>query len=277
MSDLPTIRQIAHFLETWAPPSSAQSYDNVGLQVGDPDTPVRSAVLALDMTPAVLDEATSIGAALVITHHPLIFRPLRVLTTETLTTSLAYRLAREGVALYSIHTNLDAASGGVSFALGKQLGLTDLEFLDVFESDAEEIGFGAIGRLETPLTLEGFLTHVSERLATPSLRYVGDPADRVARVAVCGGSGSELVSRAAAAEADVFVTADVKYHEFFGALGPDGRPRLAFVDAGHYETEAVTETLLTGELRERFPETTWHRTQTRTSPVRTFVAPPRRD
>lgn len=271
MTGHPTVRQIAQFLEQWAPPSSAQSYDNVGLQVGDPEVEVRTALLALDMTPAVLEEAVSIGAALIVTHHPLLFRPLRRLTTEAFTANLALRLAAEGIALYSIHTNLDAASGGVSFALGRQLGLTGLEFLDVFESDAEEIGFGAIGRLEPPATLEDFLRRVAESLGAPSLRYVGDLSARVERVAVCGGAGSDLLAKAASKDADAYVTADVKYHEFFNALYPDGRPRLAFVDAGHYETEAVTESLLAAELGERFPETAWRRTATRTSPVRTFL------
>jgi len=274
MSDIPTIHQVARFLEQWAPRASAQSYDNVGLQVGDPQAEVHTAVLALDMTPAVLEEARAVEASLVITHHPLIFRPLRHVTTAEYTSNLTLRLAAEGVALYSIHTNLDAASGGVSFALGRQLGLTDLEFLDAFDPETSETGMGAVGRLDPPRTLEYFLHHVAGRLRTPSLRYVGDPSAHVERIAVCGGAGSGLVHTAAAAGADAYVTADVKYHEFFNALDADGRPRLAFVDAGHYETEAVTEVLLAEELQKQFPTTSWRRTATRTSPVRTYVAAP---
>ncbi|MEX0599705.1 MAG: Nif3-like dinuclear metal center hexameric protein, partial [Rhodothermales bacterium] len=137
MPDFPAIREIATFLERWAPRSTAQSYDNVGLQVGDPDARVERAVIALDMTPAVLEEAISIEASLVITHHPLLFHPLTHVTTTTFVSNLAYRLAANGIGLYSIHTNLDAASGGVSYALGRQLGLTDMNFLDVFTPDGD--------------------------------------------------------------------------------------------------------------------------------------------
>lgn len=271
MSDQPSILDVARFLEEWAPPSSAQSYDNVGLQVGDPSVEVRVGLLGLDMTPALLDEARTIEASLIITHHPLIFRPLRGVTTQSFTSNLAFRLASSGIALYSIHTNLDAASGGVSFALGRQLGLQDLEFLDLLEPGDGDAGLGAIGRLEPAVALSAFLAHVSERLDVPSLRYAGDPDARVERVAVCGGAGSDFVDRALEAGADVYVTSDVKYHRYFDVLDIEGHPRMALVDAGHYETEAVTEALLRDELSEKFPSVDWRRTRTRTSPVQSFV------
>ena len=122
----------------------------------------RIEVIALDMTPDVLAESREIEASLVITHHPLIFRPLRRLTTESLNPSLALGLASTGIALYSIHTNLDAAPGGVSFALGKQLGLLQLDFLE--PASTNESGLGAVGHLEQPETLARFLQRVAERL-----------------------------------------------------------------------------------------------------------------
>ncbi len=370
----PTVREIAEALEAWAPPGSAQSYDNVGLQVGDPERTVRRALLALDMTPAVFEEARALGAELIITHHPLLFRPLRQLTPGSLVASLALRLAESGIALYSIHTNLDAAPGGVSFALATHLGLRDVQFLQKMEQalyklvtfvpashfeqvrealaragagrignyeacafatrgtgyfrpgdmarpfigepgkleSAEELrlevevarwdlprvlaamraahpyeevaydvypveqpytraGLGAIGRLEKPEPLRDFLQRVSERLRTDSLRYVGDLEAPVQTVAVCGGAGADLIGRALAAGADVYVTADLTYHRFFEVLGDDGRPRMALVDAGHYETEALTETLLEKWLQQRFPTVSWQCTAARTSPVRTFI------
>lgn len=271
MPHYPTIQKVASFLEEWAPPSSAQSYDNVGLQVGDPSAEVRRGLLALDMTPQVLAEARAVEADLIITHHPLIFRPLQRVTTTSFAASLAYRLASSGVGLYSIHTNLDAAPGGVSFALGRTLGLADMEFLDVFESDGEEIGLGVVGRLEAPASLAEFLERVADRLNTESLRFVGDHDSRVDRVAVCGGAGSDFVGKAIASGADVYVTADVKYHAFFDVLDTEGRPKMAFVDAGHYETEVMTETLLRDELAERFSDVEWLRTEHRTSPISTFI------
>ncbi|MEX0746393.1 MAG: Nif3-like dinuclear metal center hexameric protein [Rhodothermales bacterium] len=264
----PSVRDIAHFLEEWAPLSSAQSYDNVGLQVGDPTARVLRGLIALDMTPDVLEEAREMRASLIITHHPLIFRPLQSVTTEHFSGNLAFGLAASGIALYSIHTNLDAAPGGVSFALGRHLGLVDLDFL---EMDSEDTGLGAIGRLERPEPLEDFLQRVAERLDAHSLRYAGDLHTAVERIAVCGGAGSEFIPQALAAGADAYVTADVTYHRFFDVLDTRGRPRMALVDAGHYETEVLTERLLQEELSQRFAEVEWLRSRTRTSPVRSFV------
>lgn len=371
----PTIREIAEALEAWAPPGSAQSYDNVGLQVGDPEQTVQRALLALDLTPPVLEEARAVKAELIITHHPLLFRPLRQLTPGSMVPALALRLAASGIALYSIHTNLDAAPGGVSFALATHLGLQDVQFLAKMEQalyklvtfvpashfdqvrealaragagrignyeacafaapgtgyfrpgdmaqpfigepgkleSAEELrlevevtrwdlprvvaamraahpyeevaydvypveqpytraGLGAIGQLDKPEPLRDFLHHVAERLQAESLRYVGDPEAPVQKVAVCGGAGADLISRALAAGADAYVTADLSYHRFFEVLDNEGRPRMALIDAGHYETEALTEALLQHWLQQRFPTVEWRRTTVRTSPVRTFIA-----
>ncbi len=371
----PSIRDVAEALEAWAPPGSAQSYDNVGLQVGDARRRVERAVVALDLTPAVIEEARARRATLILTHHPLLFRPLRRLTPEGFVNGLALRLAEAGIALYSIHTNLDAAHGGVSFALAEELGLTEVRFLEPladslyklvvfvprthlgavrealaaagagrigdyeacafavegtgyfrpgagarpfigeaggpletveevrlevevarwdlarvvramkaaypYEEVAYDVypvaqpgtrtGLGAVGRLPEPEPLRAFLRRVAERLDAGSLRYVGDDEARVETVAVCGGSGSDFVRHALRAGADAYVTADVTYHTFFDVLDAEGRPRMAFIDAGHYETEAVTEKLLCEWLRARFPSVEWFRTRTRTSPIRTFA------
>jgi len=353
----PTLGDIGRALAAWAPPGSAQSYDNVGLQVGDPSRTVERALIALDMTPAVLAEARQREATLIVTHHPLLFSPLRTLTSDGFVSNLALRLAEAGIALYSIHTNLDAASGGVSFALADLLGLQDVRFLDAFPDATRKVtalvterhvdalrealrdnghvviyeapavirpgmetpadthvrlevevpqwdvdavvrtlqtvpsgadlrydiypvaqpytgaGLGAIGRLAASMPLSAFLAHVAERLTAGSLRYVGDPDSPVETVAVCGGSGSSFTRKALRSGADAYVTADVTYHKFFEVLDADGRPRMALIDPGHYETEAFTEGLLQDWLRRRFPTVGWHCTATRTSPIDTFVPP----
>lgn len=374
-TDTPSIQSITDALEAWAPPGSAQSYDNVGLQVGDAQRPVERALLALDLTPQVLAEAESMDATLIVTHHPLLFKPLSSLTADSFTSHLALRLAEAGIALYSIHTNLDAAPGGVSFALAEHLGLSDVDFLDGFSDtlyklatfvprdDVEAVhsalaeagagrigdyeacafatdgtgffrpgdatnphigeaggslesvdevklevevarwdlgavlgalqaahpyeevaydvypvtqknsraGLGAIGRLDDAIPLRDFLQRVATRLDADSLRYVGDPDSRVERIAVCGGAGSDFIGTARGAGADAYVTADVKYHEFFGALDQDGTPGMALIDPGHYETEALTEALLRDWLADRFPAVDVRRTETRTSPIDTFI------
>ena len=274
----PTIGDIGEALEGWAPRDSAQDYDNVGLQVGDARRTVARALIALDLTPAVLDEARRHDATLIITHHPLLFHPLRSVTADGFVSSLALRLAESGIALYSIHTNLDAAPGGVSFALAEHLGLKETRFLDPFgpetgvdPGEQPQMGLGALGRLEAPMPLSGLLQRIAERLQAGSLRYVGNLDATVETVAVCGGSGSSFTGLALRAGADAYVTADVTYHRFFDVLDTDGRPRMALIDAGHYETEALTESLLRDWLRRRFPTVDWRRTETRTSPMETFV------
>ncbi len=124
-----TVQEILEFLERWAPPATAQSYDNVGLQVGRLGADVTRAVVALDMTPDVLREAESVGAELIVTHHPLLFKGVKQLTEGPLVPELALRLAEAGVALVSAHTNLDAAVGGVNFELARRLGLQHVAVL----------------------------------------------------------------------------------------------------------------------------------------------------
>ena len=277
-TDYPTISEVGSALEAWAQPGWAQSYDNVGLQVGDARRTVQRVLIALDLTPAVLNEAKQHGATLIITHHPLVFTPLRSVTADGFVSNLALRLAEAGIALYSIHTNLDAAPGGVSFALAERLGLLDVRFLDALEPSEPSVdpsiiqaGLGAVGRLDASMPLSAFLQRVAERLNAGSLRYVGDLEAAVETVAVCGGSGSSFTPQALRAGADAYVTADVTYHKFFDVLDLDGQPRMALIDAGHYETEALTEDLLQDWLGRRFPAVEWHRTATRTSPMDTFV------
>jgi len=375
MATSPTIDGITEALEAWAPPGSAQDYDNVGLQVGDANRSVDTGLLALDATPQVLNEAKQLDADLIVTHHPLLFRPLDGVTADEYVSNLALRLAEAGVGLYSIHTNLDAAPGGVSFALADRLGLTDVGFLDGYEDtlyklavfvpeeafgevrqalatagagrigdyeacafavegtgffkpgedttphigeaggdveaaqerklevevarwqlgdvlaalqDAhpyEEVaydlypvhqknsraGLGTLGMLDTPMSLSAFLDRVATQLDADSLRYAGTDDATIERVAVCGGAGSDFIGTARGAGADAYVTADVKYHEFFNVLDTSGDPDMALIDPGHYETEALTEALLRDWLADRFPTVTWHRTDTRTSPMQTYV------
>lgn len=127
---MPTVRDVAAVLEAWAPPATAQSYDNVGLQIGDAGRRITRGLIALDLTPAVVEEAKRDRIDIVVTHHPLIFRPIRHVTASDGQAGLVYRMAEAGIALYAIHTNLDAAHGGVSFGLAEKLGLSDIRLLD---------------------------------------------------------------------------------------------------------------------------------------------------
>ena len=266
---LPTISDIRSALEKWAPPVLAASYDNVGLHIGDASRSVHSCLIALDLTPAVVSEAVKHSVSLIITHHPLLFHPLKSITTDSFTGSLVLRLAEEGIALYSAHTNLDFAQGGVSISLSALLGIENPQFLTPSEDHSS--GYGAIGSLPHPVPLEAFLATVAEKLHTSTLRFTGDLERPVQKVAVCGGAGSSLISQALAQGSDVYVTSDITYHRFFEVMRPDGSIAMSLVDAGHYETEHHTESLLVAELGRQFPEVRWMKTMQRTSPIDTYL------
>ena len=268
-----TVEQIARRLEDWAPRETAESYDNTGLQLGRPEAEVTRGLIALDLTPAVIDEAKQLGANLIITHHPLFFAPIKALTSASLVGSMALRLAELGIAHYAIHTNLDVASGGVSFALAERLSLKKTRFLQErpASADGETYGLGAIGTLPNPMSGSAFLQFVASQLGLPSLRHVVAEDAMIATVAVCGGSGSSFLPAAIQAGADAYVTADVKYHQFFDALDSNGNPFIAYLDVGHYESEVFTEDLLLAFLDSQFAATRWSKTTTTTSPVRSFV------
>ena len=370
-----TVADITRALDDWAPPGQKADFDRVGLQVGDAAAEVRGVLVALDLTPAVVDEAAERGAGLVVTHHPLLFKPLDRVTAGHPVGGLVLRLAQAGVAFYAVHTNLDAAWGGVSFALAEQLGLEGVGLLSpldgalrklttyvpadhadavrsaladagageigayracsfstggfgrfqpladaspavgeaggpletveetrleatvaswrvsgaitavsrahpyeqpvvdvvTLEGSATRTGYGALGTLPAPEPLPTFLARVARRLDARALRYVGDERTQIQRVAVCGGSGMSFFADARRAGADAYVTADVTYHRFFEALDAGGHPSIALVDAGHYETEAVTERLVADRLGAAFPDLDVHVTRHRTSPMQTFA------
>ncbi len=256
---------IAQALETWADPSFAASYDNVGLHVGSPTSVVTRVLIALDLTPAVLDEAIQKEASMILTHHPLLFRAPSSIRDDDFIGRLILQLARENITLYSIHTNLDAAPKGVSFGFAEILGLQNVTFLSPNPDDRS--GMGVIGHLSTPEPFPLFLERIHQRLNTPVLRYTGSAEARINKVAVCGGSGGSLIQSALNASADAYVTADLGYHRFFEIFGPDGQCRMALIDAGHYETEKHTEQLLCTWLSKQFPTVSFFHTDAPTNPI----------
>ncbi len=261
-----TNHHILEFLEDWAPQSTKLEYDNVGLLIGNKDREVRKVVTCLDVTSEVTDEAIALGADLIIAHHPLIFRNLSRITSSDSTGALIYRLIRNDINLIAAHTNLDAAAGGVSFVLADTLGLRNPRFLktdDNGDPDAErETGFGVIGSLDEAMDVTAFLNHVGTCLDSNGIRYSGSP-EHISKVAVCGGAGSFLAEEALRQEADAFVTADLKYHDFFTESAS-----MLLVDAGHYESEVPVVGALSDRLHDRFPDLEVHGTSVNTNPVK---------
>lgn len=249
-----------------APLDWQESYDNAGLQVGDENSVVTKALVALDVTEALVDEAVAKGCDLIVSHHPLIFRGLKQVSPYSAIGRVVMKAVKHDISIISMHTNLDNSYQGVSAALAKKLGLANLRILQPASPDPQLRGAGMIGDFEEPLTEKDFLCRVAETLEIPCLRHSAFTGRQVKRVAMCGGSGSFLLPDAIEQHADAFLTADVKYHDFFL---PEGE--LLFVDGGHFETEQFTKELICALIRKKFPTFAAEIAETNTNSVHYFV------
>ena len=345
------IKDITDFLESIAPLEYQESYDNCGLIVGDKNSPVKKALVTLDVTEAVIDEAIAEKCQLVIAHHPIVFGGLKKLNGKNYVERTVIKAIKNNVAIYAIHTNFDNVMDGVNAKICERLGLVDCEILApkkqllkklytfipldhyadvakaVFEAGAgnignyseasfsapgmgtfkgneasnptigkkgvlesveevkfetifpaiierkviealikahpyeevaydivsldnyyQKIGSGMVGNLKKPVEELTFLKTTKKQLQTGCVRYTPLRQKEVKRVAVCGGSGRFLLNNAIAAGADVFVTADFKYHDFFDAEG-----KIVVADVGHFESEQFTKHLLIERISKKFP------------------------
>ncbi|MEW6595839.1 MAG: Nif3-like dinuclear metal center hexameric protein [Thermodesulfobacteriota bacterium] len=230
-------------LDRIAPFALAESWDNVGLMVGNPGQTVTGILVGLDPTEALLDEALVAGANAVITHHPLLFKPAKAIRTDQpLGRTIAKALANN-LAIIACHTNLDVVADGVSDILAQQLELTDCRPLD----GKEAIGFGRIGTLRPPVAGDLLLARICAMLKCPALLVAGPVPASVSRVAVCGGSGSDLAENALTLGAQVYVSAEIKHSTARWAE----MAGICLVDAGHY----ATEHLITQGLVRRIAQT----------------------
>lgn len=363
-----TVRDITQWLESLAPLSLQENYDNAGLLTGHANQPITKILVSLDCTEAVIDEAIAKNCELVVAHHPIIFGGLKKLNGKNYVERTVIKAIKNDIAIYAIHTNLDNIHTGVNKKIGDKLGLQNMRVLapikgnlkklsvfvptdyvvavqdalfaagcghignyadcsfqtggtgtytanekanpfageqgkrhaepetkletvfpahiqhqvikalhhthpyeeiayDIYSLDNENIqtGAGMIGTLETPLSKTAFLKHVQNSMQINNIRYTETAANQIHKVAVCGGAGSFLIKQAIASGADAYVTADVKYHEFF-----DAENRLMITDIGHYESEIFTKELLMDAIHEKFPTFAVLLSETITNPINYF-------
>lgn len=241
---MPCVHEIERALFSMAPRELAMDWDNVGHLAGDPEQEVTRVLVALDVTKEVVQEAIERGAQLIVSHHPLMNvrwheREMQTLRTDTRLGSLLTMLVKNDISVISMHTNLDAAEGGVNDCLAQKLGLSGLEMLN-----DEKIG--RIGTLSCEKGLEEFLHSVIELLGCHGLRFRRG-SGRVHRVAVGGGACGEYIPQAIARGCDTFITSDLRYNDFLDTEG------LNLIDAGHFPTENVVCPALLDFLTEAFP------------------------
>ncbi|MEZ4936555.1 MAG: Nif3-like dinuclear metal center hexameric protein [Crocinitomicaceae bacterium] len=362
------IQEVIRYLESLAPLSSQESYDNSGLLVGDASRETTSALIALDCTEDIVDEAIRKNCNLIISHHPIIFKGLKSITGRNYVERTIIKAIQNDIAIYALHTNLDNYLHGVNFEIGKRIGLNHLKVLApssdnllklvvyVPEKNAQEMrdalfqagagnignysecsynisgegtfkgndasnpalgnkgerhteketrievilskhqqhlvlaamlnshpyeevaydliplinknnyeGAGMIGELESAMQTEDFLKHLKEVFDVPCIRHTALVKGIIRKVAFCGGSGSFLLKQARSHKADIYVTGDFKYHEFF-----DAEDQIIIADIGHYESEQYTKNLLHDILSKKFPKFAVHLTEISTNPINYF-------
>lgn len=362
------IQDITRCLESFAPLSLQESYDNCGLIVGNPQQEVTKALLCLDSTEAVVDEAIATGCNLIIAHHPIVFSGLKKLNGKNYIERTVIKALKNDIAIYAIHTNLDNVLQGVNQKIGAKLGLKNLQILapkkqqlkklatyvpesyaeavrnalfaagagnisnyskcsfntpgtgtfegnehtkpaigepgktatvqeqkievvfpfyaeskiiealkaahpyeevayDVYllENVWQEVGSGMVGELPEPISEENFLQHIKDTLKAKVVRHTPLLGKTVKKVAVCGGSGSFLLPNAIGAQADMFITADFKYHQFFDAEG-----KIVIADVGHFESEQYTSEIIQQLLSEKLPTFATLFSKINTNPINYF-------
>ena len=359
------ISEIITHIESVAPPSFQESYDNAGLIIGDPNTTITSALLTLDVTEAVIDEAIEAGCELIIAHHPILFKGIKRINGNNYVERCIVKAIKNDIAIYAAHTNLDSVMGGVNAKICEKMGLTNLRILepakvqllklvtfipdehlekvrdalfnagagaigrydnssfgtsgtgtfrggekanpyvgevgvlhfeketrietiipkhlknniinalldahpyeevayDIYplENNSQEVGSGMIGELAGAEQEIGFLSQLLQIFGCKAIRHTYLLGKPVKKVAVCGGSGSFLLAAAIKAGADIFVTADMKYHDFF-----DAEEKIVIADIGHYESEQFTKELFYEILIKKFPNFALRLSEVKTNPV----------
>ena len=227
-------KEIVQVIEAAYPREAALDFDNVGLLAGRTEKEVERVYIALDATDAVIDRAIEAGADMLITHHPLIFSPLKKVTDEDFVSRRVVKLIQNDISYYAMHTNYDVL--GMAELAKKILGIRDSEVLDItMEKDGKQEGIGRIGELEKPMTLEECCVYVKHKLNLGSLKVFGDMQAEVSRLAISPGSGRTAIAAAIAKGADVLVTGDIGHHDGLDAV----EQGLAVIDAGHYGTEYI--------------------------------------
>ena len=238
------VKDVTKVIEDFAPLSIQEGWDNSGLCIGSPEAPVTSVLLGLDCTPELVDEAIECGADMIVTHHPLIFSGLKKISPEDQVGEAVIKAIKAGISIYAAHTSADKVIAGVSGAMAARLGLQDVSILD---EDGEGTGLGVVGDLPQPLTAAEAVALVKERFSLKAMRTSRPVQGKISRVAMCGGSGGSLIKAAAASGAQLYISGDISYHNFFTREG------FMIMDIGHYESEIEIVDILFSLLRKNFP------------------------
>lgn len=256
------IRDVIDALQDAAPLVLQEGWDNSGIQIGNPDMEVTRVLLCLDIDENIVEEAKNNGCNLIVSHHPLLFHPLRKITGENYTQRIVINAISNGISIVSMHTNMDSARNGVNFKLADKMGLTHLRFAEEKITDGHVNGMCVIGEYADPLSSEEFVAKLKTAFDVKCVQC-NQPLNRgIKKVAVCGGAGSCMLDTAIKAGADAFVTGEMHYHEYFGH---DQELQIAVI--GHYQSEKFTTEVFKSIIQEKCKGVECRMAQSCTNPI----------
>ena len=257
-----TIKEVLSALEQFAPLPLQESWDNAGLQLGLTEAEVSGALLCLDVTEKVIDEAVSLGCNLVVSHHPLLFHGLKQIAGQNDVQRTVMKAIKQDVCVVSMHTNMDNALNGVNFKIAEHLGLSNVRFLSSKCIDGVECGSAVIGELSQPMAAQDFILYVKQQLQAKSAACNELLSRPVRRVAICGGAGDFLLGEAILGGADAFITGEMHYHQYFGH-----EQQVQICVVGHYESEHFTTEIFRDVIQQACPDVRCCIASTNTNPI----------
>jgi dinuclear metal center YbgI/SA1388 family protein len=256
------IKEVLSALERFAPLPLQESWDNAGLQVGLTETEVSGALLCLDVTERIVDEAVRKECNLIVSHHPLLFRGLKTISDLTDVQRTVMKTIEQGICVVSMHTNMDNAKGGVNFKMAEKLGLQQVWFFAPKTVDGIEAGSGVVGTLAEPLAADDFVKVVKKTFDVECAMCNELLRRPVQKVAICGGAGDFLLDAAIAEGADAFITGEMHYHQYFGY-----EQRIQICVIGHYQSEQFTTEIFRDIIEKECPGVKTCLAETCTNPI----------
>lgn len=259
--------EVVAFLREFAPPELAEDWDNVGLLIGDPADEIRSVLTCLTLTPNVADEAISRGVQLIVTHHPVLFRPVQRLTAETSEGRVLLALIRAGISIYSPHTSYDSAADGINAQLARLFELRDVQPLRpnaTLATEAQPAGSGRFGSLPSTTSLRKLIERIKPALRVSTVQFVGDLDRPITKLGIACGAAAEFLRDAAQHGCEALLTGEARFHSCLEAEATN----IALILPGHFATERPAMEQLANVLHSRFAELIVQASQTEYDPVK---------
>ncbi len=257
------IVKVLNALEQFAPLPLQEDFDNAGLQIGLTEAEVSGALLCLDVTEDIVDEAIALGCNLVVSHHPLIFRKLRRITGQDLVQRTVIKAIQNNICIVSMHTNMDSARGGVNYKIAEKMGLGQLRFFGKQQTvDGVDGGEGVIGEMPTPMAADDLVVMLKRTFDVECVMANQLLRRPIRKVALCGGAGDFLLDEAIQQGADAFVTGEMHYHQYFGH-----EQQIQIAVIGHYQSEQFTNEIFRDIIERECPGVKCFLTRTKTNPI----------